>query len=289
MDEPSSSIAGLAQRHTWQRYNSDIIKVILEALSILRTRDGLITNEVDLTRKLFFCFKRAAYNLGLNYHLPTPEGNNPPYEDDEQRAKREDKRPDFYWQFCDNSVNDPKWCDRRFVLECKRLGYPKSSSPKWVLNQNYVQHGIDRFLTEEHQYAKGDETGAMIGFIESMEFDVILHEVNTNIVSHNSSIPPLSLSEKGWQFDSISILKHTLIRTFPISPFQLLHFWLDIRNCDLSLPEPKPAKKSTQRTGKNFEQDPEQKVASVKDSKKHKRKTVSQEVSQIELPINQSQ
>src|SRR5450432_1826953 len=131
MDQPGIYGRG---RRTWQRYKADIIKVILEALILLKERDDLIANEVDLNRKLFFCFKRAAYKLGLNYHLPTPEGNNPPYEDNERRAVRENKRPDFYWQFCDDAVDDPKWCDRRFVLECKRLGTPGSSSPNWILN-----------------------------------------------------------------------------------------------------------------------------------------------------------
>ena len=232
-------INGITQRHTWPRYKEDIVRVILEALTMLREREDLIADEVDLNRKLFFCFKRAAHKLRLSHHLPVPEGKNPPYEDDEQRAARENKRPDFYWQFCDASVDDPKWCDRRFVLECKRLGKPRSSTPNWILTRNYIQHGITRFLSGEHEYAKGDDSGAMIGYVENMEFDVILSEVNTYMASSTVPISPLSIPAKGWQKDGISALEHTLIRTFPISPFLLLHFWIDFREHNLLLPEPK--------------------------------------------------
>lgn len=273
MQKPT--VVGINQRQSWKSYNNNIIKVIIEALNILRSRDDLIVNEVDLTRKLFFCFKRAAYKLHLNHHLPTPEGNNPPYEGDEQRATREDKRPDFYWQFCDDTSDDPRWCDRRFVLECKRLGSPRPSSPDWKLNKNYLYDGIGRFLTKEYGYAKGDESAAMIGFVESMEFDVILREVNANIATYASTVPPLSLSEEGWRYDDVSRLEHMLVRSFPISPFQLLHFWLDIRNCDLRTPEPKTIKK------------PVETVSKSSGKKERKRKVLSQESSQLELPIDE--
>ena len=32
----------------------------------------------------------------------------------------------------------------QFVVECKRLGIP--SSQKWILNENYVNHGVRRFV-----------------------------------------------------------------------------------------------------------------------------------------------
>lgn len=285
-----SGISGIGQRQSWERYNSDIVKVILEALVVLRNRDDLVTDEVDLTRKLFFSFKRAAYNLGLNYHLPTPEGNNPPYEGDEQRARRENKRPDFYWQFCDDTIDDPKWCDRRFVLECKRLGSPRSSSPKWILNENYLYDGIDRFLKKEHEYAKGDDSAAMIGFVESMEFDVILREVNMNIASYELAVPPLSLSEEGWQYDNVSHLEHMLVRSFPISPFQLLHFWLDIRSCNLHAPETKSSKKLVEQADDSSRKKEHRQTTRSKrtaSSKEQKREASSQKSSQLELPIDE--
>jgi hypothetical protein len=63
------SIYGITHRHTWPRYKDDIVRVILEALTILKERDDLIADEVDLNRKLFFCFKRAALKLKLSYSI----------------------------------------------------------------------------------------------------------------------------------------------------------------------------------------------------------------------------
>ncbi len=119
-------------------------------------------------------------------------------------------------------------CERRFVLECKRLGKPTSSS--WILNENYVQNGIHRFVTSPHEYGKGDDTGGMVGYIQSMELNEILEEVNA--AARNSSAPTLelTLSSDGWKENGVSELEHELTRNFPISVFFLHHFWVDLRN-----------------------------------------------------------
>lgn len=267
------------KQQTWANYKADILKILIEGLSLLRANEHLVIGEVNLNRELFFCFKRAAHKLKLNYLLPVPEANNPPYEDDEQRTVRENKRPDFLWQFYDDSVDDPKYGDRHFILECKCLGKPRSSSPTWILNQNYIQHGIARFLTTEYEYAKGDESGAMVGFVESMEFEEILCEVNSYITACKVSIPMLTSPIDDWQQNSISHLEHSLIRTFPHSPFLLHHFWLDIRDRDLRLPEP---------TKKNFTNQKNSKQKSTRGDNKRQHKKIEKQQSnqtQPELPL----
>jgi len=183
-------------------YKQTAMMLLEEALGLLRgnTRNQGRRQEVPLNRALWFCFMRAAHSGGYRFrhHLPVPEGCNPPHASDEERARREDKRPDFYWQFMDHLADDVSCCDRRFVLECKRLGSP--SRRTWVLNENYINNGVSRFITQEHGYGKGDEAGGMIGYVQDMDFNDILREVNT------------------------------LTRAFPGQSYELQHFWVDLRS-----------------------------------------------------------
>ena len=135
MDQPR-----ISQANTWERYKKDIFLLIDEVLSILQQQPNLpeiedSPNQHSLNRELFRCFRKACKNLELAYHLPIREGKNPPYHGDIKPTQREEKRPDFYWQLID-SLADEALCERRFILECKRLGSPSSSNCK--LNPNYL-------------------------------------------------------------------------------------------------------------------------------------------------------
>ena len=138
--------------------------------------------------------------------------------------------PDFYWSFIDYLVTDPKRSGRFFFIECKRLGKPKRTD--WIFNENYINHGVLRFVTEEHAYAQGEISSAMVGYVQNMEFDEILREVNETAKA--VSVPILVGPIGGWQKNDISILEHELERPFPISPLKLNHFWVDLRECELA-------------------------------------------------------
>ena len=214
----------------WERHEHRVVEVLLAALTILRDKPDLPQLEVDLNRKLYFCLLEAIRGLwesGLDGfdHPPTPEGHNPPDPDDEQRAARENKKPDFYWGYIDHLEPDSRRSARYYVIECKRLGNPTSSN--WILNQNYVGQGILRFVTEEHGYAKGEKSGAMVGYVQNMDLDDILSEVNGTCLTE--SIPRLGLSSGGWQIRRTSRLDHELDRPFSESPLHLSHFWVDLR------------------------------------------------------------
>jgi hypothetical protein len=179
---------------------------------------------------LYFCLLEAIRSLresgreGFD-HPPTPEGHNPPDPDDVLRATRENKIPDFCWGYIDHLELDSRRSARNYVIECKRLGNPPR--PDWILNQNYVVKGVLRFVTEEHDYAKGEKSGAMVGYVQSMELDDILNEVNATCISR--AVPQLRISIGGWQIRGISRLNHELNRSFAGSPFHLSHFWIDLR------------------------------------------------------------
>lgn len=221
----------ISQVPIWSNYKADVVQVIREALLLLGEKSDLPKYEDShvchsLNRELYSCFKESCFRLSLPYHQPTREAKNQPYVGDLEPTERENKIPDFQWVFVD-ALADEDSCMRTFTLECKRLGEPPSRS--WNLNENYVLKGICRFVTRPHEYGKGSDSCGMVGYVQSMEFVDILEEINHIACECPVDITEISLSSDGWVEDGVSELGHILERPFPISPFHLLHFWVDIR------------------------------------------------------------
>ena len=57
--------------------------------------------------------------------------------------KGNSKKPNFQWSITNTSESSPERSSKQFFIEYKRLGKPLGS---WILNKNYVQHGIKRFI-----------------------------------------------------------------------------------------------------------------------------------------------
>jgi hypothetical protein len=212
--------------NSWARFKVNIANLISEALLILRSRTDLVTDEKELNRLLFLCIVDA--NRLFDLPLPAYNANNPPHVEDERKVKREDQIPDLYWSIMNHVADHSNWY-RNFVLECKRLG--KKTSKTWELNEQYVIGGILRFFLEEKGYGKGCETGAMVGYVQNMEFDEILSEINFSIATNESSIPKLAAPAEGWQYQGINHLSHTFQRSYIPFNFFLQHFWIDMRDC----------------------------------------------------------
>jgi len=210
----------------WKTFQRHVANLIIEALLLLRQRDDLVKDEVELSRLLFLCLGNANRHFGLP--LPAYDGRNPPHPEDKKKAKREDNRPDIYWTLMDYETDCQDWY-RIFALECKRLG--KKTDAGWIFNEHYVIDGILRFFLEEKGYGKGCETGAMVGYVQDMEFNDILREVNSYLTSHASSLSTLVEPVNGWQSQGVSHFSHTFNRSYIPSPFSLQHFWIDIKDC----------------------------------------------------------
>ncbi|MGB8343433.1 MAG: hypothetical protein WCD86_01040 [Ktedonobacteraceae bacterium] len=182
----------------------------------------------------------------------------------------------------DHTANYQDWY-RTFVLECKRLG--QKTSKNWILTEQYVIEGILRFFIEEKGYGKGCETGAMVGYVQDMEFDAILTEVNSNISKHKPSIPLLAVPTSGWQPQVVNYLTHTFQRPYIPTTFFLPHFWVDMRDCCF-LPSP---------GGTEDFSSEQQALISGKKSKgrttkqKHSERTQAKKSYQIALPIDQEE
>ncbi len=216
----------LKSRGLWAKRESRCLTILCRALVALQQEANVPEAEVDLNRKLYFCILVATGQLYPSEQvIPVLEANNQPDPDDQARAIREQKRPDIQWIYRDRYESDPKHCSKQFVVECKRLGKPPRAD--WVLNSNYVQHGISRFRDPIWGYAKRFPRGAMIGYWQSMDARQVLKEVNDE--ARKKSVPDLILVGK-WKSEEVNHLEHTFERPFDISPFELRHLWIDLRH-----------------------------------------------------------
>lgn len=213
----------LKARGLWTKREGMCFAILERALGLLRTEEGLPIAEVDLNRRLYFRLLAASRDLyPTNDVAPLSECNNQPDPDDESRAKREQKRPDFQWVYLDRYERDPKRSSKQFVVECKRLG--KSFRSDWIFNVNYVRHGICRFRDPEWAYAQRFSSGAMVGYCQSMEPSQVLQEVNEE--ARGNSLPDLVRRSPA---ACVEQLEHSFERPFEVSPFHLLHLWIDLR------------------------------------------------------------
>ncbi len=218
----------ISQYVSWKHFKENIAELIVEALLILRNKTDLMKDEKALNRTLYKCFAEANHKLKLNY-MPSLDAKNAPHADDVEGEEREKNFPDLSWNIIDHSA-DSEHCNRNFALECKRLGLP--TSPSHILNREYVEEGLHRFIAEEKGYGKGCESGAMVAYIENMKFEDILRQVNEYIAA-KALASTLTPSAMGWQHQGVTIFNHVLVRSFLPSIFSLEHFWLDLRDCQM--------------------------------------------------------
>lgn len=200
--------------NSWTVFKENIVMLIIEALKLLRQRNDLVKDESELNRLLYHCLAKA--NVLFDLPMPAYDAHNPPHLTDEQKERREDNRPDLCWTIMDHEANYPD-CYRTFALECKRLGM--QTSKNWILTEQYVIEGILRFFQEDKGYGKGCETGAMVAYIQNMELEEILSEVNAHLSRKEPSIPLLTSPKSGWQQYGVNHLHHTFSRSYIPSIF----------------------------------------------------------------------
>lgn len=213
------------KKEFWKKFENSILEIIELAIDLFQEKKPFPRKEDDLNRAFFSCLIEANYILQKEKRgqpcAPMYEANNQPKFEEGKRTIREFKRPDFQWSIMDTLEPDPLKSSKQFVLECKRLGLPNGS---WVFNENYVNHGIKRFVSKEHGYAYGVESSAMLGYVQDMDIYKILSEVNINI----ESIKQQRLSET--QKKEITLhLSHILKLEYKEDAVRLIHLWIDLR------------------------------------------------------------
>jgi len=153
--------------------------------------------------------------------LPTYEGRNPPSPTDSERAAREHKRPDFYWEIVDPQEPNDDAATKTLVVECKRL--TPLHDRRWVHTTEYVASGVLRFIHVSHGYGMHASSGAMVGYLQDVAIEDALAEVNAVAAAH--SVPTIVRDGTG---DNPAVLRHRLRRAFPIDPYRLKHLWIAV-------------------------------------------------------------
>lgn len=215
----------LSELPLWERHEARVLAILREALDLLRTR-WPAGGEPALNRELFMCIldvNRRNQEAGNDHwfdYAPAYEARNPPAPDTEDSAS-EKKIPDFYWGYLDHQEPDPRRSSRNFVIECKRLGEPSAAG--WEFNLHYVDDGARRFFDPDWRYGKDVESGAIVGYIESMDSDAIVDEVNIAAAAAGLS----AIVRNGPPAPPLHHLEHTFHRTFQVTPFRLVHLWIE--------------------------------------------------------------
>ena len=216
----------------WASHEQRVLGVFILALQMLREEKNLPAKENQINKVLALKTRDANLRLAREQrltHLPMWEAQNQPQSEEDLGSEWVKKKPDFQCQLSDETDDDPKTAYRNYCIECKRLGQPPAAG--WILNENYVTSGIVRFVEASHSYGKGATSGAMIGYIQSMDPNDILREINEHIrlMAHHP-IPPLSfMSVRSFKEGIAQIIQHLVRREVSPSSFDLRHLWVDLR------------------------------------------------------------
>ncbi len=227
---------------SWRKHQVNVLEVIEGALVDLATAPSLPEWEIGLNRALLFRYREVNRRLlaqGRGVLAPLYyECSGQPIEEQE-RAAIEGKRPDFNVGLVDTQAGR----DRFFYVEGKRLGTALPSG--WVLNEEYSKNGVRRFIDPAWAYGEGEDAGAMIGYVQSMDASSIAAEVNGHGATLGCTM--ISLSSPDWTTKGALRLAQDFSRSVIPSPFHLDHLWADIRHCARQAAPPRKSKSSRTR------------------------------------------
>lgn len=226
MNQPS-----IFTRDLWGNQEKRLIDLLVLALVMLDDEGRLPKAEEEITRRLAKCCTAAEFLLakegrGINGHLIWDTKDWFQYIDTSIPVG-DVKRPDCQYQFRDQQASRSEDYVKALTIECKRLGHFTDSSHTKALNQKYVLEGIRRFLDPKHSYGKLAASGIMIGYVQNMEFERILADVNGECAKEQ--ITELALSMQRPPTMRTNHLDHRFDRPFLVSPFTLRHIWADLR------------------------------------------------------------
>jgi hypothetical protein len=206
----------------WAEYERRCLIVLRAALTLL-SEQTTGPGENDINRDLYSCIRsaHAASRDGATLSPVVYECMNPPSPRDKKRAAREFKRPDFQWGLMDDQA-EPEDAYKYFVIECKRLAPSARGQRRYA--KLYISDGILRFVSPGHGYGKDAESGAMVGYLQSLSVDDALVDVNANAAKRK--LPALELSRRDG--DRAADLEHRLKRNFPVTSYRLSHLWVRV-------------------------------------------------------------
>jgi len=214
-----------------------VLAVFNQALRRLALLERLPVAEEPLNLELFWLAMQVHQELlnsaeGSYPFIIDPDSTNQPEPDDSARSKRLKKRPDFKCILKNEQASDFRYSQVTYYLECKRLG---ANDGELLFNEFYSEHGIHRFVHIEWGYGKGCASASMVGYLQNMEPETILSEVNAHATARK--LPSLRRAVASWMPRDVTELSQPpLLRSFEPTQIQLNHFWIDLRHCRLDLP-----------------------------------------------------
>lgn len=215
----------------WSRHKQIYSEVFSAALLNLTEMDSVSGDEDDISEILSLVLNQVCFEFfkSRNQEVRTPfwEGPVQPVTEDELKGGKIRKRPDFTCKCLNPWADSPEKHEISLHVECKRLGNPTSAT--WILNENYVKNGIKRFDSKTHEYGKRAYSGMMIGYIVSMTPKKIEAEVN----DYQKKYLPDNTKIK-FVFNATPLFQACQdIKRKNVKPdqFELIHFWVDLRNC----------------------------------------------------------
>jgi len=216
----------------WKRHVECVLRVMAGALKRLSERLELPDKEEGLDRWLYLDAREEYLHLPddkrpNNFNLIS-KSENPPREESDIGEQWTLTKPDFKWRLCNNLATTPNELAMDFDIESKRLGKP--TSPSWILNREYVESGIARFILATHRYGNGVDSGLMIGYIQTMTPMDILKKINRHLREYTpKKIPILSFRKADFEENKIAKTSQLIKkRCFPPVQFTLYHLWIDL-------------------------------------------------------------
>lgn len=218
---------------SWQDWESHVLDFFRFVLLELAKEPNLPhleahKTEDNLNRRLsLICRKNVAvWELQDNTRpniTPYFGGRNQAREEDATPHESEQKEPDCQ---VTKFIDAETMLMHTYTVECKRLDLSKDSMPHGKSGY-YVNDGILRFMKLEYSYGVDVESGLMIGYVQSSDFNKFQTCVNDYCTK--AGIPNLLLSGV-WINKGVSELEQPLHRTeMEPNDFQLRHFWVDLR------------------------------------------------------------
>lgn len=218
----------IGQPNRWNRWEDFCLRCLHLALARLRSAAGLPQGENALNARLLEEIRIAARELcpqGFSYPPIRAECPVQPYGASDESHRRLKPTPDITWGYEDDREPDPLKATRDFVIECKRIG-PRTASG-WVFTTHYVDDGVSRFADPEKRYGEGVPSGAIVGYWQGGVVQKLYTEVA--VAASSRELSTISRVSRKWRPRGVTQLTQTIERTFEVSPFRLIHLWLDLR------------------------------------------------------------
>lgn len=205
----------------WQCHENLYYYIFCEALNRLKISKEQSKNEDAISEALCPILKDVCFNHTQDVRTPDWEKPIQPVINEELKGGKVRKRPDFSCSFVNSLANCSEMYEIPFHIECKRLGQKVGS---WDLNKNYVNNGIKRFDSSDHEYGKRAPSGMMIGYMVNMEPTNILNNLNKHL--------PDKLPKLDFAFmEKVVSCEQELIRK-KVKPeaFKLIHLWINLKS-----------------------------------------------------------